>query len=61
MAPAQRGVLLHLSMGQHKVMFSAETKPAWGGGCPNSNVLIEGERCLGAPLKRREKIQSAQF
>lgn len=55
MAPGQRGVFLHLSMGQNKVMFSTETKPARGGGWPNSNVLIEGKWCSGAPLRRREK------
>lgn len=36
-------------------MFRAETELAWGGGCPNSNVLIEGKWCLDAPLRRRKK------
>lgn len=56
MGPAQRGVLLHLSIEENKVMLKTETQLAWGGGCPNSDLLIDRTLCLGAPLRRRENL-----
>ena len=40
MVPAQRGVLLHLSVEENKVTLRTETKLAWGGDCPHSSRWI---------------------
>lgn len=52
MASAQRGVLLPPSMGENKVMFRIETKLVWSRGCPNSNLLIEGQTVFWLPFRK---------